>query len=149
MDFNFQIWLIVVSLALICSVMLQIVLMTVIVRLLAMARRITGGGAGINEIFDKVLHAATAIDRAAGAAGDTLEQLNLQINHMSNISEKRLADADRVAGEVLTTVERINHDVAAFTGWPFREAMAWSAGLKTGATVLFRSRNRSIAGRQG
>jgi len=148
MDSNFRIWLIVVSLALISSVVVQIILMFIFVRLLALVRPVTGSGPGLREIFDKVLQAATAVDRAARAAGDTLEQISLQVHHVANISEKRLADADRVAGEVLTTVERINHNVGAVTGWPFREAMALSAGLRTGATALFTRRHRSTEGRQ-
>jgi hypothetical protein len=115
MDANFRIWLIVVSLALISSVMVQIV------RLLAMVRPVTGSGPGLREIFDKAFQAATAVDRAARAAGDILEQISRQVHHSANVSVKRLAYADRVA---------------------------LSAGLRIGETDLFRRSLQSTEGRQ-
>lgn len=143
-----QIWLIVVSLALIVSLAVQIFVMAVFIRLL-MRLRPAPGGWGLREIFDKTLQAAISIDRAARTACEMLEQINPPVRHAASISERRLAHADRVAGEVLTTIERINYNVGTIAGWPFREVFAWSAGLRSASTALFKKQIDCSKGRQG
>jgi hypothetical protein len=143
----FQAWLIVASLALILSLALQIFLMAIIIRFLKFLQ-LAPGGPGLREILDKTHQAVINVDRAARAAGEVLEQINPQVRHAANISERRLAQADRVAGEVLTTIERINHNIGTVAHWPFREAFAWSSGLRSGSTALFKKHRDSGKGRQ-
>lgn len=143
---NFQFWLILVFLALILSLAVQIFVMAIFIRLLTRLQP-APGAPGLREFFDKSLQAAINVDRAARAAGEMLEQINPQVRHIANISERRLAHADRVAGEVLTTIESINRNVDTVASWPLREGSAWSAGLRSASIAMFKKQRDSTKGR--
>jgi hypothetical protein len=134
------------SLALLSSLAVQIVLIMVFIRLLAHFR--SAGDLGLREIFDKVLRTATSVESAARTAADTFEQINLEVHYAADISARRLEDADRVTGEVVKTVEHINRSVDTVFSWPFREALAWSAGLRSASMALFKKRDDSNEGRK-
>ena len=133
MDQVLQILLIAVALALIASISIQIFLMG---RLLGVLRSGLGRHP-LNEIVDKAFETLDGVDRATQAATQVMKQIKPTVEQVASVSQRQLSHADQVVNEVLTGVERINHDVNAAIRWPAREAHAWSAGVRTAFGSLF------------
>ena len=144
MDRDLQIWLIVVSVALIASVAIQLF---IIGRLLVLVR-FSLGRHNLHEIVDKAFDALDRVDRTTEAANQLLEQIRPTVDQVAGISQRQLPRADQVVGEVLTSVQRINHDVNAAISWPSREAHAWSAGVRSALSALFRKDGDPTKGQQ-
>ena len=133
MDQVLQILLIAVALALIASIAIQIFLMG---RLLSLLRSGLGRHA-LHEIVDKAFEALEGVDRATQAATQVMEQIKPTVQQVASVSQRQLSHANQVVDEVLTGVERINHNVNAAIRWPSREAHAWSTGVRTALAALF------------
>jgi hypothetical protein len=81
------------------------------------------------------------MNRTTKITTELLEEIRPAVEQAAIVSERHLAHADQVIGEVLGDVERINqgvHKVPAVVGSPFREAHAFSSGIRSAAATLFR-----------
>lgn len=142
MDRTLQIWLIVISLALLASIFLQIFLMTIFNRLLSLLRP-KPGQRGFREIADRALEAIEGTERAIELTVDILEEVEPVVNQAASVSRRQLSHADQVVGNALERVARIQHDVSIVRNWPIREARALSAGIATAMIAFFR-RNGTV-----
>lgn len=147
MDRTLQIWLIVISLALIASMFMQIFLVSILIRLLA-AVRPRPGQHGLVEIADRAGAALEGADRAIRTTVDMLEEIRPVVHQAATVSRRQLSHADRVLGDVLTGVSRIQSDVSYVRNWPVREARAWSAGVMTAMIAFFRPNGTATKGKR-
>jgi hypothetical protein len=95
MDRTLQIWLIVISLALIASIFVQIFLMAIFIRLLSILRP-KPGQRGIHEIADRALEAIENTDRAIKVALNMLEEIRPVVNQAASVSRRHISHADQV-----------------------------------------------------
>jgi hypothetical protein len=146
MDPTLQIWMIVISLALLASILLQIFLMATFIRLLTHLRP-KPEQRGLREITDRALEAIEGADRAIKVTVDMLEEVRPVVNQAASVSRRQLSHADQVVGNALDGLARIQHDVNLVRNWPMREARALSTGVATAMFALFR-RNGTANKRQ-
>jgi hypothetical protein len=147
MDHNLQIWLIVISLALVASAAMQIFIAGVFARLLMLLRP-SVGRAGLTEIADRALEAVEFADRATRSIVEILEQGKPVVDEAAGVSRRHLSHADQVVGEVLTGIERINHAANGVMMWPFHEARAWSAGARSAMAIFFKTNGNISTGKR-
>jgi hypothetical protein len=84
--------------------------------------------------------------RAAKITTELLDQFRPTVEQAAIVSRRQLAHSDQVIEEVLEDVERINegvHNVAAAVRFPFREAFALSAGIRSATATFFRRTGNS------
>jgi hypothetical protein len=147
MDRTLQIWLIVISLALIASIFVQIFLMAIFIRLLSILRP-KPGQRGVHEIADRALEAIENTDRAIKVTVNMLEEIRPVVNQAASVSLRQISHADRVLGDALDGVARIQRDVSIVRKWPIREARALSAGVTSAMIALFRGNGGANKGRK-
>jgi hypothetical protein len=147
MTHDLQTWVIVLSLALLASVMLQIFFMGILLRLLR-ALRPRPGQCGLWDLTDRALVALNDADRATRTTVEILEQIKPVVEQAASISRRQLSHADQVVEEFLTGVERIERDVNTVRNWPVREARAWSAGFTSAITAFFRMNGTAAKGKR-
>src|SRR5579863_6803099 len=127
MDHSLQIWIIVVSIALIACTVVQIVTIGIFIRVLKLVRP-KEGQQSLREIAEKSITAIEALERVTRTLGKMLDDIKRPVEEVATISHRQLSHADRVVGDVLDGVERVNHEVSAILTWPSRQARALSAG---------------------
>ena len=137
MDRTLQIWLIVITLALIASIFVQIFLMAIFVRVLSIVRPEPGQG-GIREIADRALEAIENTDRAIKSTVNMLEEIRPVVNQAASVSRRQISHADQVLGDALDGAARIQRDVSIVGNWQIREARALSVGVTTAVIAYFR-----------
>ncbi len=147
MDHNLQIWVIVVTVVLIASVFMQIFIMGVFIRLLAIFRP-KPGQRGLQEFVERATVACEHADRAIRTTAEILDHIKPVVNEAASVSLRQLSHADQVVEEVLTDVDRMHRDVTAVRNWPVREARALSAGVTSAMTVFFRSNGSGNKGKR-
>jgi len=139
MDRTLQIWLIVISLALIASIFVRIFLMAIFIRLLSILRP-KPGQRGIHEIADRALEAIENTDRAIKVTVNMLEEIRPVVNQAASVSRRQISHADQVLGDALDGVARIQCDVSIVRNWPIREARALSVGVISAMIAFFRGK---------
>jgi ABC-type transporter Mla subunit MlaD len=81
-----------------------------------------------------------ALNRTTKTANEFLTQIRPTVEQAMNVSRRQLSHADKVVGEVLNNVEKINQplrDFAAAVNVYFSEAHALSAGVRSATATLF------------
>ena len=137
MERDLQIWLFIVFLALLIAI--QVFVITFLVLVLNLLRPTTGSG-GVRDIAAKVAETMEALSRTAKTINEFLTQIRPTIEQAVNISRRQMSHADRVVGEVLNNVERINqalHNFAAAVSVSFSEVHAISADVRSATATLF------------
>jgi|ERR1700722_18528161 hypothetical protein len=147
MDRTLQIWLIVISLALLASIFLQIFLMSVFIQLLS-ALRPKPGQRSLGEIADRAYEVIEGADRAMKVTVEMLKEVEPVVIQAASVSRRGIMHADQVVGDALEGVARIQHDVNIVTNWPFREARALSAGVFTAMASFFRKNGTAKKGQR-
>jgi len=137
MDRTLQIWMVVVSLALIASIFVQIFLMAIFIRVLAILRP-KPGQRGIHEIAEKALETIENTDRAIKLTVNMLEEIKPVVSQAASVSRRQISHADQVFEDALEGVARIQRNVGFVRNWPFRQARALSAGVTTALMAFFR-----------
>ena len=82
---------------------------------------------------------------------ELLGQIRPTAEQAAIVSRQQLVHADQVIEEVLEDVERINqgvHNVAAAVRFPFREAFALSAGIRSATATFFNRAGNSSKRKQ-
>jgi hypothetical protein len=137
MERDLQIWLFIVFLALLIAI--QVFVITFLVRVLNLLGPTTGSG-GVREIAAKVAETMEALNRTAKTINEFLTQIRPTVEQAVNISRRQMSHADRVVGEVLNNVERINqalHNFAAAVSVSFNEVHAISAEVRSATATFF------------
>ena len=137
MERDLQIWLIIVFLALLIAI--QVFVIAFLMRVLKLLRPTTGS-AGVRDIAAKVAETMEALNRTAKTTNEFLTQIRPTVEQAVAVSRRQLSHADRVVGEVLNNVERVNqaiHSFAAAISVSFSEAHAISAGVRSATAMLF------------
>ena len=137
MERDLQIWLIIIFLALLIAI--QIFVIAFLIRVLNLLKP-TPGSAGVREIAAKVVDTMEALNRTTKTANEFLAQIRPTVEQAMNVSSRQLSHADKVVGEVLNNVDRINQplrDFAAAVNVSFSEAHALSAGVRSATARLF------------
>lgn len=147
MERTLQIWLIVISFALIASIFVQIFLMAIFIRLLSILRP-KPGQRGVHEIADRALEAIENTDRAIKVTVNLLEEIRPVVNQASSVLCRQISHADRVLGDALDGVGRIQRDVGIVRKWPIREARALSAGVTSAMIALFQGNGGANKGQK-
>jgi hypothetical protein len=62
----------------------------------------------------------------------------LQIWQAASVSRRQILDADRVIGNALKGVARIQQNACTARSWPIREARTVPAGVATAMIAIFR-----------
>ena len=137
MDRTLQIWLIVISLALLASIFLQIFLMATFIRILSIVRP-KQGQRSFGEIADRAYQATDGADRAIKLTVDMLKEVEPVVSQAASVSRRQIMHADQVVGDALEGVARIQHDVSLVRNWPLRKTRALSAGVLSAMASFFR-----------
>jgi len=147
MDRTLQIWLIVISLALLASVFFQIFLMATFIRILSILRP-KPGQRSLAEIVDRTYEAIEGTDRAIKLTVEMLKEVEPVVIQAASASRRQIMHADQVVGDALDTVARIQQDVSTVRNWPIREARALSAGVFTAMASFFRKNGTANKGQR-
>ena len=137
MERDLQIWLIIIFLALLIAI--QIFVIVFLIRVLNLLKP-TPGSAGVRDIAGKVVETMEALNRTTKTTNEFLTQIRPAVEQAVSISRRQLSRADKVVGEVLNNVERINqtaHSFATAVGVSFSEVHAVSAGVRSATATLF------------
>ena len=148
MQHDLQIWLIVILLALLSAI--QLFTITFLIRLANLVKP-APGAPGIHEIAARIMETIEGMHRAAKITTELLGQIRPTVEQAAIVSRRQLAHADQVIEEVLEDVERINqgvHNVAGAVRFPFREAFALSAGIRTATATFFNRAGNSSKRKQ-
>ena len=149
MQHDLQIWLIVILLALLSAI--QLFIITFLIRLANLVKPTPGAPPGIHEIAARIMETMEGMHRAAKITTELLGQISPTVEQAAIVSRRQLAHADQVIEEVLEDVERINqgvHYVAAAVRFPFREAFALSAGIRSATATFFNRAGNSSKRKQ-
>jgi len=137
MERDLQIWLIIVFLALLIAI--QVFVIAFLIRVLNLLKP-TPGSAGVRDVTAKVVETMEALNRTTKTTNEFLTQIRPTVEQAVSISRRQLSHADKVVGEVLDNVERINqtvHNFAAAVSVSLSEAHAISAGIRSATSTLF------------
>jgi uncharacterized protein YoxC len=137
MERDLQIWLIIIFLALLIAI--QVFVIAFLIRVLNLLKP-TAGSAGVRDIAAKVVNTMEALTTTTKTANEFLTQIRPTVEQAVNVSRRQLSQADKVVGEVLNNVERINRplrDFATAVSVSFSEAHAISAGVRSATATLF------------
>jgi hypothetical protein len=145
MDSTLQIWLIVISLALLASIFLQIFLMATFIRLLSVLRP-KPGQRSIAEIADRTYEAIASLDRTLKVTVNMLEEVEPVVAQAASVSRRQIMHADQVVGDALNAVARIQRDVTIVRNWPVRQSRAVTAGVFTAMASFFRKNGTASKG---
>ena len=138
MQHDLQTWLIIILLALVSVI--QLFIIAFLIRLSNQVK-LAPGGPRPEEIAGGIMETMEGMHRAAKITTELLDQIRPTVEQTAIVSRRQLAHADQVIEEVLEDVERINegvHDVATAVRFPFREAFALSAGMRSATATFFR-----------
>jgi hypothetical protein len=137
-DYTLQLWLIVISLALLASIILQLFLVSIFIRPLS-ALRPKSGQRSLAQIADRAYETIEDADGAIRATVDMLMEAEPVVSHAASASGRQIMRADQVIGDALDGVARIQQDVRIVRNWPIREARALHAGMLTTVASPFRT----------